>query len=214
MEVRSSAAYRVEARDFRISTQGAGAVAAVRFDGAAGVAASAVKGSLRVAGADGLPLANVISGKGVKLTPENAAVPGLTKLSGCVQSTNGSFWMTDLASNVTFAIQGKDVVSQVGNRVEISGSASNSAAAVRGASQTVQAGSVKVLQKGSCAAPAAQSGAAKGAGTATQSAPPVSMIRGVTVANLEGRGDTTRGPKKPEDPEQPEKPENPVRTSR
>jgi hypothetical protein len=214
MEVRSTAVYRVDARDFHISTEGSGTVAAVRFEGPAGVAASAAKGSLRIAGADGLPLANVIPGKGVTLTPENTAAPGLTKLSGCVQSTNGSFWMTDLASNITFAIQAKNLASQVGSRVEIRGTASNSGLEARGTSPAVQAATVKVLQKGSCAAPAAQSAASNGAGPATQNTAPVSLIRGVTVANLEGRGDTTRGPRKPEDPGHPEQPENPVRTSR
>jgi hypothetical protein len=187
IELHSSAAYQVDARSFRVSAEGANTVAAVRFQGAAGVAASASKGRILVASAAGMPLADVPAGKGVTLTPENAAITGLTKLSGCVQSARKLVVLTDQASNIGFVVQGKGVESELGNRVEITGIAKPPALAAKGAPAVVDVSEVNVLERGVCKASAVHKGAIAGvAGGISAKPAAVAIIGGVAVAGSLG----------------------------
>jgi hypothetical protein len=162
VELKASAGYTVEARGFRIAAEDAGTVAAVRFDGTSGVAASAAKGRILVASADGKALADVPTGKAVTLTPEIGVNTGLTKLSGCIQSSKSLFVLTDQASNITFVIQGKDVATQAGNRVSVTGTATKSASAVKGVPQVIEVSEITVAEKGACKVSAAKKGAIAG----------------------------------------------------
>jgi hypothetical protein len=132
IQLQASAGYRVEARTLQISANAENTVAGVGLRGAGGVSASAQSGQLLIANAQGVLIADVTAGKGVSLTPEPPSAAGLTKLTGCLVSRKGSMLLNDQASNVTVQVHGGGVESEVGNRIEITGTTDASSSKTAG----------------------------------------------------------------------------------
>jgi hypothetical protein len=181
------APYRVEAHTFRIASGAAHTVAALRLEGPAGLAASASNGLLQIANGDGTRLADVSAGKAVTLTPQIGAPTGLTKLSGCVEPGKQSLVLTDQASNIAFALVGKGIEAQAGNRVEITGTSRPAGSAGKGTPGVVEVGEVKVLEKDGCrSASAAISAKATTVVVPAAAKPAGAIIGGVQVSKGHG----------------------------
>jgi hypothetical protein len=181
LRLEAAAGYRVEARSFRISSDAAHTVAAVKLQSGAGVAASASSGRLLVANAAGMVVADLPPGKEVTVTPENDAVTGLTKLSGCVQAVKQSIILLDQASNLSFVLRGGGIEASLGSRVEITGKAQPSPAASHGSPTVVDVTQVKVLEADACTA-GEKSSKGKSAGKIGVLAGTIAVIKGAAVA--------------------------------
>ena len=113
--------YRIEARTMRITLAALGARALVADGGSGMVEVAALGGPIRVANADGVVVANVAAGRSVDLRlgqAKDAAV-----LTGCVAYVGGQYLLRDEVSGVTVELRGAEVAKQVGQRVEVTGSA-------------------------------------------------------------------------------------------
>jgi hypothetical protein len=181
LRLESPAGYRVEARSFRLSSDAAHTVAAVKLQSGAGVAASASSGRLLVANASGMVVADVAPGKAVTVTPETDGVTGLTKLSGCVQSVKQSIVLVDQASNISFGLRGGGIESSLGSRVEVTGKTQPPSVTPPGSLMMVDVTQVKVLEVDACVA-VGKSSKGKSAGKIGVLAGTVAVIKGAAVA--------------------------------
>jgi hypothetical protein len=162
--------FQVEANSLRIRpASDASAVVSLRGSGMVEVAA--LYGPVRVTASNGVLLSSLQAGKTVDFTPEAAGQPaGPTVITGCLESSEGKFLMTDEASLVRFELVGTGLDKEVGRRVQVSGTV----APVPDSMSKVQSTEVKELAK-KCsnhptAAAAAGVGAAGAAGAAGASA--------------------------------------------
>ncbi len=166
--VSNAGKFLVEANTLQIHPDGSAQVS-IRQSGTVQVAA--LMGPARVTNSNGLLLANLQEGKTVDFTPEAAGAgpSGPTTVTGCLESTEGKFLLTDEASLVRFEILGTGLTKEVGHRVELAGTVTP----VPDALSQVQSTSVKELSKkcsshGSAAAAAGvgSAGGAAGGGAA------------------------------------------------
>ena len=140
--------YRIEARTMRVALAAPGARALVAMGNSGIVEVAALGAAVRVANADGVVVANVTAGRSVELKlgqTKDAAV-----LAGCVTKAGGLYLLRDEASGITVELRGADVASQVGQRVEVTGSVVPLAPAAP-AGQVIRANAVKSLD-GACEA--------------------------------------------------------------
>ena len=171
-QLESAAEYEVEARSLRITTAGPHSVARIRLDGDRKVMVAAVRGTVRVKNASGLLVANVEAGKSLDFEPQAAGAAAPTRVSGCLLTKAGKIVVVDQTTNTLIELQGAGLDREIGNHVEITGSAADGATSVPGASQLIRVAGLKQVSKGGCAEVARKAGAAAvaagvGVGTAT-----------------------------------------------
>ena len=175
-QMQSWTGYPVEARSLRIHASSPDAVATVHVTEGSPVEVAAVRGTVRVANAAGVVVANLDAGGALSFAPQEGAT-GPTKVSGCLLSTDAKFVVVDQTANVEVAVQGAALAKEVGNRVEITGAADPA--------QVVTVQSIKRLAKGGCASVAKASGPDGAAPKATK-ATKGKVFTGTTLAIIGG----------------------------
>jgi hypothetical protein len=134
--------YRIEARTMRATLGASGARALVANGSSGTVEVAALGGPIRVANADGVPVANVAAGRSVDLRlgqAKDAAV-----LTGYVVRARGLYLLRDEVSGITVELRGAEVAKQLGQRVEVTGSAEPLVRSSPGG-QVIRAKAVKLL---------------------------------------------------------------------
>jgi len=182
-ELRAGADFEVEARGLRIATASPKALARIRLDGPDTVLVGAVNGDVRVYSQAGLLVANVNPGVALSFRP-GAAAPDEFKISGCLLVKAKRYIVVDTVGNQTVEVKGEKLAEQVGNRVEVTGTAVKDAKPVAGASQVIQVTNLVEIARGGCVA------AASGANASTRVEAAKShtgaIIAGVAVAAAGG----------------------------
>jgi hypothetical protein len=138
----SGKGYRIEARTMRVTLGAPGARALVANGSSGTVEVAALAGPIRVANADGVPVANVAAGRSVDLRlgqAKDAAV-----LTGYVVRARGLYLLRDEVSGITVELRGAEVAKQVGHRIEVTGSVAPLVPTAHGG-QVIRAKAVKLL---------------------------------------------------------------------
>jgi hypothetical protein len=169
-QMESAAGYEVEARSLHISPATNDTVTRISVSNGRQVHVGAVRGAVRVTNSTGLLVAKLEPGTSMSFEPEEAGVAAPTRASGCVIAKAGKVIMSEQTTNVILELQGTGLDSQIGNRIEIIGTAVKDSSAVTGASQLIQVTEVRPLRKGGCAAIAKKLGGSAVAGTAIAAA--------------------------------------------
>jgi hypothetical protein len=188
-EVAGATDYEVEARTLRIRPADRRSVARVRLDGDRVVLVAAAGGPVRVYNRIGLLVANVKPEMALRFEPQ-AAPENSFKMAGCLLRKQGKFVLADETGSQVVELQGMDFAPQLGNRVQVSGTALPGVTPVEGASQAIQVQTIEQVAPGGCLGIANQIGAE----TPTVAAPgPVektshtgAIIAGVAVAGAGG----------------------------
>ncbi|MBI1791872.1 MAG: hypothetical protein HYR60_30465 [Acidobacteria bacterium] len=168
--------YQVEARTLRIRPEGSEAQARVSLKGPDRVLVAALSGTVRVASAGGVLVANLEAGHALELEPDQGPAAGSSTVTGCLESDSGKYVLQDEASAVRFVLQGGGVAQHVGNRVQVTGTATPSSEWAN----LLQVTSLKVLARKCGKGAGAKPGAAGGA--AGMAAGTKAIIAGVIVA--------------------------------
>ena len=173
--------FQVEAAGLRVATEGAGSVARIQMSGPKQVHVAAYQGSVSVRNGDGVLLAKLDTGRELTFEQQASGASAATNVTGCLLRTGGKLMVTDETTHVTVQVEGAGLEQEIGNRVEITGSAEAGAASAAGAPQVIQVISVKRMAKGGCA-----SNARAGAGGGISAAAKSAIIGGVAVAGAVG----------------------------
>src|SRR5262249_52129924 len=122
-ELHAAAGYQLEARSLRIEPRDPKAVAQVGFAGKDAVLVAALRGPVRVFNHAGLVVADVFPGLAMSFVPQ-AGAPDASSLAGClVKTRDGKYTLKDEKSGVTVELRGSDLEANVGQRVEVAGTA-------------------------------------------------------------------------------------------
>jgi hypothetical protein len=142
-QLSGSAHYWVQARGLRIRSLDSDAVATVSLRGDKQVLVMAQGGPIRIANAQGLPIAWVKAGRTLQLEPP---APGATvvasTLTGCMQQDSGHYFLVDQTTAVKVEVRGPGFEQEVGNQVTITGVRDASGTSMGDASQLINATSV------------------------------------------------------------------------
>jgi hypothetical protein len=167
--VKDTETHVIQAASLRISSASKGSVLQVEVTGTDHVAVGARTGSAEVRNREGVLIARVDAGKALAFDPQTGAATA-AKITGVLVSKDGTFFVTDVTTNITTEVHGTDLASFVGKKVDITGSTIPDATPAPGASQVVQvAGITKAV---------AAAVAGGGIGTAAT----VAIVGGVAVA--------------------------------
>jgi hypothetical protein len=158
-ELTAASGFEVEARSLHISPATADASARISLNSQRRVLVAAVSGTLRVSNASGMMVARIDAGDALDLEPQAAGATAATQASGCLLEKNGHLILVDRTTNVVLELQGMELASNIGNRVEVTGRATGAKPTVGDASQVVSVAGVKVIAKGGCTAVAKRIGA-------------------------------------------------------
>jgi len=161
-----SSNYRIEAGKVVVAPDSPGSVARVQVNGDNRVIVAAYQGSVRVSNGQGVLLARLDTGSELAFEPQEGASAATTKVTGCLLRKGGSFVAVDDTTNVVIQLQGVGLDANVGNRVQIIGTAVPGTPSVSGASQIVSVTDLQFISKGGCASVAKKIGAAAVAGAA------------------------------------------------
>jgi hypothetical protein len=165
----SFSGYQATANGLSIRTEGAEGRAVVSLHGKA-IEVASLSGGVHVFNAQGVNVANLVPGKALNLTPQDAGASAPSSLTGCPVRTSSGIIMTDEGSDVTVQLRGGKITPR--KRVTITGSMAANATPVRPATQVIDVASVKEIG-GACkqgTASAAAAGGAAGAAGATGAA--------------------------------------------
>jgi hypothetical protein len=154
----------VEAANLHISSPGKDALLQVEMFGRNHVAVTSRVGLAEVRNETGTLIARVRAGLALAFDPQ-AAAPTAVTLSGTVEAKDGSYFLTDVTTNVTSELRGPDLAKYVGKKVQVTGSTTPTAPNT-GASQGVQVATVGRMG----------AAAAAGAGAATTSVSTVGAV--------------------------------------
>jgi len=157
--------YGANANGLSIRTDGEGSVS---IHGKA-IEVASLSGDVHVFNAQGINVANLVPGKALNLTPQDAGASAPSSLTGCPVKTSSGLIMTDESSDVTVQLRGGKITPR--KRVTITGSMAANATPAKPATQVIDVTSVKEIG-GPCkmgTASAAAAGAA-GAGAAAGAA--------------------------------------------
>jgi hypothetical protein len=192
-----AAGYEVEARSLHISPATNDTVTRISVSSGRQVQVGAVRGAVRVTNSTGLLVAKLEAGSSMSFEPEETGVAVPTRASGCLIAKAGKVIMSEQTTNVILELQGTGLDSQIGNRVEIVGTAVKDSPAVSGASQVIRVTQVTPIHKGGCAGIAkklggsavagttiAVAGAAAGAGAGAAGAAGAAIATGIGVGTV------------------------------
>jgi hypothetical protein len=163
--VRDAEKHIIEAASLRISSASPGSLLQVEIAGTHHVAVAARSGSVEVRNRAGVLIASIGAGMALAFDPQAGAATA-AKMTGVLVSKDGTFFVTDVTTNVTAEVHGTDLAKFAGKKVDITGSIIPNATPAVGASQVVQVtGIMDAVTAAAGAAGAAGAGAA-GAGAA------------------------------------------------
>ena len=149
--LQSSTGYQLRARSWTVTPSGQDAAVDVDLRGRTAAAAAALRGKVLVADARGMPLAEAGPGKVVTLDDAGGGAPELTRIGGCVAAGKGNVLLTDDVSGVVFEIRGEGVKQEIGNRVEVEGTADAARAKDGSAVRIVRVAKLTRVQARACA---------------------------------------------------------------
>jgi hypothetical protein len=184
----------VNANGLRISPDANGS-ARVALTGKV-VQIAALTGNVRIFNADGMTVANLLPGRALSLTPQDAGAAAPSSLIGCAQKSGDVVTLTDETSSVIVQLRGGNV--RAGRRVQVTGSMVSNATPAGRATQVIAVTSVKNLG-GTCklmagataagAAGATAGAAAAGVGAAAAGVgATTAVVAGVAVAAAAATG--------------------------
>jgi hypothetical protein len=156
--------YEVEARSLHISPSTNDTVTRISLLNARQVQVGALRGAVRVTNSTGLLVARLEAGNSMSFEPDEAGASVPTRASGCLVGKDGKVILSDQTTNVVLELQGKDLDSQIGNRIQITGTAVKDSPPVSGAPQVIRVTEVRLVHKGGCAAIAKKLGGSAVAG--------------------------------------------------
>ena len=168
-----SSNYRIEAGGLQISSETKAGVARVQVTDSSRVIVAAYQGGVRVVNRDNVLVAALEPGNELAFEPQPAST-SVTKVSGCLTEAGGKFILADRTTGVREELRGAGIEKEVGNQVEVTGTADTAGPSAPGTSQIVYVDSVKRIAKGGCASAAA-------AGAGLSSAAIVAIVGGVAV---------------------------------
>ena len=183
--------FELEARTLHIVPADSTTVAHVSMIGASRVHVSALVGSLRVTNSLGVVVGALAAGRALEFEPQSAGASAPSKLTGCVVSKDGRFFLTDETSNVTVELRGASLTQEAGHKVELTGSqlpgVMPAEPAYNNAGQVIQVSAMKTLSK-KCSLPAgvAAAGVAGAAGAAAGTAAAGGAAAGAAAAGAAG----------------------------
>jgi hypothetical protein len=184
-QLESAAAYDVEARSLHIVGATPEALARIQVRNQRNVQVAALRGPVRVTNAAGVLVASIEAGKSMSFEPQNSPAGTATRATGCLLSKSGKFVVAEQTTNVVLELRGAGLEKELGNRVEVSGTAV-------AASQIVNVTGIRRIATGGCTAVAKKIGAAippaaTAAGASTGiGAGTVAVIGGVAAAAAVG----------------------------
>jgi hypothetical protein len=152
--------YDIQARSLHVLATDAGGLARISVPNERSVLVAAVRGTVRVTNAGRVLVANIEAGKTMSFEPQSAGVEAPTHVTGCLLSKGGKLIVFDQTTNVVLEVHGAGLEKELGNRVELNGTAETVSPAVSGASQVVKVAGVRRVAAGGCAAVAKKLGAA------------------------------------------------------
>ena len=176
--VRDTEKHVIEAASLRISSASKGSLMQVEIAGSRHVSVAARSGSVEVRNRAGVLIASMGAGMALSFDPQ-AGAAGVAKMTGILVSKDGTFFVTDVTTNVTAEVRGADLAKYVGTKVNITGSIIPDASIPVGASQVVQITGIAnaAAAAGAAGAGAASAGAAGGIGAGAT----VAIVGGVAV---------------------------------
>jgi hypothetical protein len=162
------AGYSANAKGLSVRAEGSSSASITMREGVVQIAA--LTGNVHVFNAAGINVANLLPGRALDLTPQDAGASAPSSLLGCAVKSGSNTLFTDEGTKVTVQLRGSSV--KAGKRVQIKGSMVPNATPATGATQVINVTSVKSVG-GPCksaAAIAAGAGAAGAAGGAAAGA--------------------------------------------
>lgn len=184
--VTDSTHHVVEAATLRIAPSTRESVVQIEITSPSRVNVDTRGGPAEVRNSSGILTARLAAGMALAFNPQADAFSAV-KMTGVIESRNGSYFLTDETTKVTVQLEGTDVPKYVGKEVEITGSSIPGANPVGGISQLVGVATIKPVKSHHRAAAAAGAGGVAGAGGAAAGAGlsgPVigAIVGGVAVA--------------------------------
>jgi len=181
--------YTANANGLKIQPEGKGTATVMLKGGTVEVAS--IAGNVHVYNAYGVNVANLVAGKALDLTPQDAGAAGMTTVIGTVKKDGTKMMLTDETSNTTFELQGFTNL-KVGARVQVSGTVSGNVlkagttktAKVLGAAGA--AGAAGAGAAGAAAGGAAATGAAAAGAAAAGISATTAVVAGVAAAAVVG----------------------------
>ena len=113
------------------------------------VQVAAVRGSVHVFNAEGMNVANLLPGRALSLTPQDAGASAPSSMSGCVVKSGDTYTLTDETSSVKVQLRGSGLHDR--RHVQVTGSMVSGASPSGGATQVISVTSMKTLP-GTCSA--------------------------------------------------------------
>ena len=168
----SSGSYGVEANSLKIS----GDSAKVAIYGKT-VEVAALGAPVVVSTSTGVQVANLLPGKALAFTPQDAGAMAPTTLTGVVRSVGGAYMLTDTTSNTTVQLMGGGVEKYVKHLVKVTGTPGTGTAAA-GATQIVNVTNVEDQGK----AKRDMGGPAAAAGSGGNASNGAVIVAGIAVA--------------------------------
>lgn len=170
-EMAPSYRYEVEAGGVRIRGTSSDALMRIRIDGSRRVLVASMRGALKVSNRAGIVVAQLGMGDALEFEATEKTASATTQASGCLLAKNGGFILVDRTTNVILELQGVDLRANLGNRVDIMGTADRTVPKVADTPQLVTVASAKMVAVGGCAEVAKKVGATTAvAGVATSTA--------------------------------------------
>jgi len=154
-QVAAAESYEIEAGGLAIrSASGTGRVR-VGWSAGGEIEVSALSGSARVANAGtGVVLASIPAGRRMNFAMQ-AAAGGMITRTGCLLYKDGHFLMQDQNTQEVVELLGPNLAENLGNRVTVTGNASNARPTLNIATSLVNATNVVAQQQGGCLSVAA-----------------------------------------------------------
>jgi hypothetical protein len=179
--------FRMEALGLTIQPERGASTGTVALKGAGRVEVAALTGAFRVLNGRGQLVANVAAGSALAFEPQ-AGAGTATRVSGCLESRDGHYLLTDEVTNVRVEVSGAGLAGETGNRVELTGQMDPAATPVSGTSQLIRVNQVRRVARGcgNTGAVAAAAGAGGAGAAAGISAATVAIIGGVAAAAVVG----------------------------
>ncbi len=152
-QISAPQSFEVNAENLRIHTDGR-----LRVNVASGVLIASLSGTTRVSSASGMLLASIPSGHAMNFSPQ--AADGAVTRTGCLMFKDNHYIIQDENTREIVELSGgQNLSSQLGNRVEITGTASSAKPAVTIATLVVSVASATTKSVGGCLSVAANLGA-------------------------------------------------------
>jgi hypothetical protein len=142
-QISAAESFEVSAANLRIHTNGRLKVSLTE-----GVQVASLTGSANVSSASGILLAAIPAGKAMNFSQQSAS--GTVTRTGCLLFKDNHFIMQDENTQEVVELSGQNLNTQVGNRVEMTGTASSAKPAVNIATLLVNVASITPKSSGGC----------------------------------------------------------------